>query len=258
MPIQVHTIGPVGRLSNYIHLLHHTDSGETAVVDPTFAQPVLDLLDQRGWRLGLILNTHHHVDHTGGNLDLKSATGAVIAGAACDSHRLPGLDRPLHHGDCLFLGDRPIHVMDTPGHTSGHVVFHLPDDRLLFCGDTLFSLGCGRLFEGTAQQMWDSLSGLRRLPGDTMAYPAHEYTQSNGRFARMVDPDNPDLRQRLDQVDQLTAAGQPTIPVSLDMECRTNPFLRADQPPLAAAMSLPFDAQPVSVFAQLRLRKDVF
>lgn len=243
---------------NYIHVLHEPESGATAAVDPAVAQPVLDLLDRRGWSLTHVLITHHHADHVGGNLDLKAATGAKVVGARSDSHRIPGLDWEVGGKDSFLVGHAAALVLDTPGHTSGHICFWFPDQHALFCGDTLFSLGCGRLFEGSPAQMWDSLQKLRELPDETQIYAAHEYTESNGRFAKLLDRANPDLSERLDQVAALRRQGLPSLPVRLDRERRTNPFLRADHDSMAHAVGLSGGADPVQVFAELRRRKDVF
>lgn len=243
---------------NYIYLIHDPDSGATAAVDPGAADPVMAALADRGWRLTHILNTHHHQDHTGGNLALKRATGAQVVGAGMDSGRIPGLDVQVADGHAVALGAATATVIGVPGHTSGHIAFWFAASHALFCGDTLFSLGCGRLFEGTPADMWQSLDKLRRLPPDTRVYCAHEYTAANGRFARTVEPDNDALAARMDSVARLRAAGRPTVPSLLAEECAANPFLRADLPAVAQAMGLPPGTDPVRVFAALRQRKDVF
>jgi hydroxyacylglutathione hydrolase len=243
---------------NYVYLAHEPESGATAAVDPAVAEPVLTAVAERGWRLSHILNTHHHGDHTGGNLELKRATGAVVVGARKDSARIPGIDAEVGEGETFLLGHAAAMVFETPGHTSGHIAFWFPESDALFCGDTLFSLGCGRLFEGTAEQMWASLRKLRDLPGETRVFCAHEYTAANGRFARLVERDNPALLARLDQVARLRAASQPTVPSPLAEERACNPFLRADDPALARAVGMDRGADPARVFAELRRRKDVF
>lgn len=243
---------------NYIYVVHDPRSGATATVDPALAEPVLDLLDRRGWRLDLVLNTHHHGDHTGGNRDLRQATGARVVGARRDGGRIPGLDQGVGDGEVFLLGDAPVRVMEVPGHTSGHIAFWLAGEDKLFCGDTLFSLGCGRLFEGTAAQMWASLCALRELPGETQVYCAHEYTAANGRFARTVEPDNLALQDRLAEVERLRGIGRPTVPTTIALERATNPFLRADEDGLARALGLAAGSDPAEVFAELRRRKDVF
>lgn len=243
---------------NYVYLAHEPESGATAAIDPAVADPVLTVLNARGWRLSHILNTHHHGDHTGGNLDLKKATGAEIVGARKDAHRIPGIDREIGEGETFLLGHAPAMVLETPGHTSGHIAFWFPDADALFCGDTLFSLGCGRLFEGTAEQMWASLCKLRDLPGETKVFCAHEYTAANGRFARTVERDNRALLARIEQVSALRAQGRATVPPLLADERATNPFLRADESTVARAVGMDRDTPAVEVFAELRRRKDVF
>lgn len=243
---------------NYVYLAHEAESGATAAIDPAVSEPVLAKLAERGWRLTHILNTHHHHDHTGGNLELKHATGAQVVGARNDALRIPGIDVEVREGDTFLLGHAAAMVFETPGHTSGHIAFWFPDSAALFCGDTLFSLGCGRLFEGTAEQMWASLVKLRDLPPDTLVHCAHEYTASNGRFAKLVERDNQALADRLDQVSRLRAAGRPTVPSRLTEERAANPFLRADQPSVARAVGLEPGTAPARVFAELRRRKDVF
>jgi len=242
---------------NYAYLLHDAASGETAVVDPSEAEPVMKAAAARGWRLTHILNTHHHWDHTGGNLALKEATAASIVGPAPDRDRIPGIDVALDEDDCFRLGDRAALVLFIPGHTRGHIAFHFADDQAVFCGDTLFALGCGRMFEGTAPQMWSSLCKLRALPGPTRVYCGHEYTQANARFALTIDRDNPALAARAVVVDAARAAGRPTVPSTMAEERAANPFLRADQPALAAAVGLP-GGDPAAVFAAIRQRKDTF
>lgn len=242
---------------NYIYLLRDTATGQTAVVDPAQAAPVQEVLDERSWHLNLILNTHHHLDHTGGNVDLKARHSALVYGPKADASRIGALDRQLAEGDPVSIGEQQATVFEVPGHTSGHIAFWFGEAKALFCGDTLFALGCGRLFEGTPEQMWASLLRLRDLPDDAMVYCGHEYTQSNARFAVHVDPDNGDLADYRQWIDDRRSDGQPTIPTSLGREKRTNPFLRADVPQLAAAVNLHGGA-PVDVFAALRSRKDSF
>ena len=250
------TIEQIPALSdNYIHLLHDTATGATAVIDPAVAEAVLETLQTRGWTLTHVLNTHHHWDHTGGNEALKRETGAIIVGAAADAGRLPGLDREVQNGDTFALGSCTARIMAVPGHTRHHIAFWFADAEAVFPGDTLFSLGCGRLFEGTPEQMWNSLQLLRDLPDSTKVYCAHEYTLANAKFARTVDPDNPALHRRLAEVERLRAARRPTIPAVLGEEKAANPFLRADSQILQKALGL---TDPVQVFAEIRHRKDVF
>lgn len=242
---------------NYAYLLRESGSGKTGVVDPSVAGPVLAVLSEAGLKLDVILNTHHHSDHSGGNLELKAATGAKVVGPAADRDRIPGIDVALADGETFAFGDSVATVLDIPGHTRGHIAFWFAQDNAVFSGDTLFSLGCGRTFEGTADQMWRSLSRLRDLPPETRIYCGHEYTQSNARFALTVDGANPALQARSREVDALRARGAPTIPSTIGVERASNPFLRADQPELAAACGLA-GARPADVFGELRRRKDVF
>lgn len=242
---------------NYIYLLRDPASGAVGVVDPGDADPVTAELERRGWRLTAIFNTHHHNDHIGGNAALKERYGATVIGARADAHRIAGLDTALDEGDTVAFGGETAAVIAVPGHTSGHIAFHFPESKALFCGDTLFSLGCGRLFEGTAEQMWHSLGKLRALDDDTRVYCGHEYTQSNARFALTIEPDNADLRARAGEIATLRAEGRPTIPTTIGLERRTNPFLRADVPSVQQALGMA-GAAPASVFAEIRKRKDNF
>lgn len=242
---------------NYIYLLHDADSGETAVVDPATPQPVIDALERRQWPLHYIFNTHHHSDHVGANLALKQHYGCSIVGAAEDSARIPGIDRRVREGDTTALGRHRFDIIETPGHTVGHIVFHCPDSRALFCGDTLFSMGCGRLFEGSAEQMWHSLQKLKALPHDTNIYCAHEYTAANARFAASIDPDNIDLKKRSEQVDALRRQNRPTLPVTLAVELATNPFLRERDVNIRRHIGAE-TASAVEAFAMIRRLKDTF
>jgi len=213
---------------NYVWLVHDHLSGETMVVDPSEAAPVLAEADRRGWRIGQIWNTHWHPDHTGGNAAIKEATGAVITGPAAEAERIPTLDVPLGEGDTVMLGGHVATVLETPGHTAGHISFHLPGDAILFTGDTLFAMGCGRLFEGDAAQMFANMQRLAAMPPETIVYCAHEYTQSNGRFALAAEPDNAAIRSRMEAVDAARQRGEATVPTTIAQELATNPFLRAE------------------------------
>jgi hydroxyacylglutathione hydrolase len=242
---------------NYVYLARDVGSGACAAVDPSVAEPVLAALERFGWRLTHILNTHHHHDHVGGNLELKRATGCIIIGNRNDAHRIPGIDIAFGDGEEVALGEQKALVLEISGHTIGHIAYWFGDARAVFCGDTLFSLGCGRLFEGTPGQMWSSLAKLRALPGDTRVYCGHEYTESNARFALALDPENSALRRRADEVWKLRAEGRPTVPSTLAVERATNPFLRADDPALQEAAGLA-GRDPIAAFAEIRRRKDVF
>lgn len=242
---------------NYIWLLHDEGSGNTAVVDPGQAQPVLDALHQNGWRLDWIINTHHHWDHTGANLDLQKATGCKVAGAAADLHRIPGIDLALKDGDAFHLGFSEATVLSTPGHTTGHICFWFANERCLFSGDTLFLMGCGKLMEGDAPTMWSSLSKLAALPSVTEIYCAHEYTLTNARFACTVDLNNTTLQMRLALTEATRLRSEATVPASLREELATNPFLRAAEGSIAEHLGLVGES-PVEIFAELRRRKDHF
>lgn len=241
---------------NYVYLLHDAATNTTAAVDPSVAPPVLEALRREGWRLTHILNTHHHHDHTGGNVELKAATGCTIVGPRADRDRIPGIDVALGEGETYKLGTDEARVYDVPGHTRGHIAYWFKDSHALFCGDTLFLMGCGRLFEGTPEQMWRSLSKLKALPPETRIYCGHEYTQANARFALTVEPQNRDLVARSERVNALRAEGKSTIPGNMREELATNPFLRADVPALQADSGAPGD--PVATFASIRRRKDNF
>jgi hydroxyacylglutathione hydrolase len=242
---------------NYVYLVHEPGAGVTAVVDPPVVEPVLKRLAARGWTLDWILSTHHHADHTGGNLELKQATGCRVAGARADEARIPGIDLKLGEGDRFQLGEAEAQVLETPGHTSGHISYWFPQAKALFCADTLFSLGCGRVFEGSYAQMWNSLSKLADLPDDALVYCGHEYTQSNARFALSVDPDNKALQARAAEVERQRAAGKATVPTKLGAELAANPFLRAGDPAIRKRLGME-RASDAEVFAEIRRRKDSF
>jgi hydroxyacylglutathione hydrolase len=242
---------------NYAYILHEPRTKAVAVVDPSEAAPVMDALRARSLSLTHILNTHHHFDHTGGNLELKERTGAKIIGPRADADRIPGIDIQVGNGDLVAIGTAIARIFDIPAHTRGHIAFWFEEAKAVFTGDTMFAMGCGRLFEGTPAQMWASLSTLARLPADTRVYCGHEYTQSNGRFALTLEPGNADLVARMKQVDDLRNQGLPTIPSTIGLELKTNPFLRPDSPELRQAMSME-TANVIDVFAETRRRKDVF
>ncbi|BCW87742.1 Hydroxyacylglutathione hydrolase GloB [Alphaproteobacteria bacterium SO-S41] len=212
---------------NYAYLLHDPVSGAVGIVDPSEAPPVLAALAARGWKLTHIFNTHHHFDHTGGNIPLKEATGAVVIGPKADAHRIPGLDTGVGEGDTVTFGTETGGVFDIPAHTTGHIALYFAASKAVFTGDTLFAMGCGRLFEGTPADMFAAMRKLEALPGDTRVYCGHEYTESNGRFALHVEPDNADIQAEMVKVRALRAAHEPTIPSTIALERRTNPFMRA-------------------------------
>jgi len=242
---------------NYIYLLHDPVSLETAVVDPALSQPVLNTLTENGWQLNYVFNTHHHGDHVGGNLQLKEQTDCKIIASAYDRNRIPGIDITVNHGDKIKLGASTLEIIATPGHTNGHISYYCAASHALFCGDTLFSMGCGRLFEGTAEQMWQSLQLLQALPEDTCIYCAHEYTQTNGNFAMTLESDNPALQQRLVEVLQLREKNQATIPSTLGQELATNPFLRTQSPSIQKRLNM-INRPAVKIFSKIRQLKDNF
>lgn len=242
---------------NYAYLLRDPATGATGVVDPSEAAPVEAALARRGWRLTHILNTHHHWDHTGGNPELKARHGAKVVGPKADRDRIPAIDIEVDEGAPFKLGEAEAQILFIPGHTRGHIAFWFPESKAVFCGDTLFALGCGRMFEGTPEQMWRSLGKLKALPPETRVYCGHEYTQANARFALTVEPQNRALVARAKQVDETRAEGRPTVPATIGEERETNPFLRADLPSIAKTLGLD-GADPVAVFAEVRHRKDGF
>lgn len=245
------------RRDNYIYALHDEAMGVTAVIDPADAAPVMDMLKERMWGLDMILVTHHHNDHVGGIEELKEATGCIVVGYDHDAKRIPGIDRRMEEGERVTVGRILGELMFVPGHTLGHVAYYFPELKLLFSGDTLFSLGCGRLFEGTPGQMLASLRRIMALPDDTVICCTHEYTEANGRFALTVEPENLDLKMRLDEVARLRRKGLPTVPMLLGEEKKTNPFLRPDSPEIRRNLDFEL-ARDIGVFTELRHRKDVF
>ena len=242
---------------NYGYLVHDSATGATAAIDTPEVAAILNALDATGWKLTHILNTHHHFDHAGGNAELKAKTGCTIIGPRGEKDLIPGIDRAVGEGDIVEVGNARARVIDVPGHTRGHVAYHFADDHVVFVGDTLFALGCGRLFEGTPAQMWTSLGKLMALPDDTIVYCAHEYTQSNARFALTVEPHNAALAARAKEIDEKRARGEWTVPTTIALEKATNPFLRAASADLRATVGL-VNAADVDVFAETRSRKDNF
>ncbi len=253
--LQIHQIPVLN--DNYVYLARCPETETTAVVDPAVWEPVLAEADRLGWKITHILNTHHHGDHVGGNKEIQRRTGCVVVGAGKDAHRIPGIGAEVGHGDVYKLGNAEAKVFFVPGHTSGHVMYWFEESDALFCGDTLFAMGCGRLTEGTAPQMWRSLQYFLELPPETQVYCAHEYTQANGRFALSVEPGNADLARRMKDVDAARARGERTVPSSLGEEFKTNPFLRPGSENLQRTIGMA-GAPLVEVFAETRRRKDVF
>ncbi len=212
---------------NYVWLVHEPSSGETMVVDPAVADPVLDAAAERGWTITQIWNTHWHPDHTGGNEAIKAATGCTITGPEAEKGRIPTLDRTVKEGDRVSLGAVEAEVIDVPAHTAGHIAYYLPSEETVFVGDTLFAMGCGRLFEGTPDQMFANMRKLEKLPDETQVYCAHEYTQANGAYAVTAEPDNEALAKRMEEVVAMRERGEPTVPTTIALEKATNPFMRA-------------------------------
>ena len=227
---------------NYVWLIHNPETGETAAVDPSVAEPVLDSAAAKGWRLTQILNTHWHPDHTGGNAGIQAATGAPIT-APAEAERISKVDRIVGEGDRVTVAGAEAVVWDIPAHTAGHIAYYFEDEGMIFVGDTMFAMGCGRLFEGTAEQMYSNMQRIAALPGDVRIYCGHEYTLSNGRFAAQVEPRNAAVLERLAKVEALRKAGEITLPTTVGRERETNPFVRAAS---------------VEEFAERRAAKDSF
>ena len=240
---------------NYAFLVHNSITQETALIDAPEAAPIQAVLAARGWALTDILITHHHDDHIGAVEALRKGTRVI--GAKADAHRLPDLDLAVAQGDMITVCGQPTDVLDVSGHTVGHIAFHMPDAGFAFTADSLMAMGCGRLFEGTPAQMWDSLQKLRALPDDTLICSGHEYTAANARFAASLDPDNRDLISCIKGIAAARAAGEPTVPSTLTQEKRVNPFLRADLPEFKSVMGMA-DASAVDVFTKVRALKDNF
>lgn len=255
MPLELVTVPCLA--DNYAYLIHDPETGQTAVIDVPEVGPILGALNAHQWRLTDILITHHHDDHIQGVDTLRAQTGAMVLGAAADAHRLPRLDLALDEHAAFSLGREMARVIDVPGHTIGHIAFHFPDSHLCFTADSLMAGGCGRLFEGSARMMHASLQKLAALPPDTLICSGHEYTATNLRFALTLEPNNPALISRAAEVAEKRAHGRPTVPVPLQVELDTNPYLRAHLPALKTAVGLP-DADDVTVFAEIRARKDKF
>lgn len=245
------------RSDNFGVLVHDPEIGITASIDAPEEGPINAALAEKGWTLSHILLTHHHYDHVEANEALKQQWGAIIVGNKDDAHRLPGLDVAMACGESYDFGASKAHFINTPGHTIGHVAIHFADEGLLFCGDTLFAMGCGRVFEGTPEQMWQSLTTLAALPNETQFYCGHEYTLANAAFALSVDPDNEALKARAGEVKALRADNKPTLPSTIGLEKATNPFLRAADPAIRKLLAME-SASDAEVFAEIRRRKDSF
>jgi hydroxyacylglutathione hydrolase len=254
-PLQIEQFA--ARSDNFGVLVHDPESGLTASIDAPEEQPILDALKRRGWNLTHVFTTHHHPDHVEGNLALKQRFGVEIIGPEDEKSKIPGLDRGVGHGDRFKFGKFDVEVISTPGHTAGEISFHIPAAKVVFTGDTLFSLGCGRLFEGTPATMFKSLQRLLALPGETEIYCGHEYSESNARFALAIDPENSALKERARQIKALREAGLPTLPTTLMREMATNPFLRWHDAAIRKNLNME-DATDEAVFAEIRKRKDNF
>ena len=245
------------RSDNFGVLLHCPEANLTAAIDAPELEPIIEAAERRGWTITHIFTTHHHGDHVEANLELKDRFNCQIIGPRAEAVAIPGLDEAVNDGDSFEFGPHTVNVIETPGHTAGHVCYHLPESKLLFAADTLFALGCGRLFERPAADMWASLQKLAALPDDTTVYFGHEYTLANARFAVTIDPDNEKLKARAAEIEALRAEGKFTIPTTIGIEKETNPFLRASDP--AIRKNLGMDANSdAEVFAEIRTRKDNF
>lgn len=242
------------RSDNFGVLIHDDDSGATAAIDAPELEPIKAKLAHHHWKLDHIFTTHHHGDHTEANLALKKETGCRIIGPAGG---IPGRDEIVREGDTFDFGTFEVRVLETPGHTLDHITYWIPGAGVAFVGDTLFAIGCGRIIEGTAAMMWNSLEKLTGLPDDTDIYCGHEYTQTNARFALTIEPENPDLLVRVRHVNERRAAGKVTLPTTMILEKQTNPFLRADEPEIRKRLKME-SAPVVDVFAEIRKRKDDF
>ena len=255
MPLEVITVPCLS--DNYAFVIGDPDTKEAAVVDVPEAGPINDTLAEKGWRLTTVLLTHHHSDHVQGLSDLTGVGDAKIIGAAADSHRLPNLDLAVKDDDTFHLLGQTVIVIDVSGHTVGHVAFYMPGIGYVFTADSLMALGCGRLFEGTPEQMWRSLSRLRALPDATIVCSGHEYTENNAKFAVTIDPTNAALTSRSNEIAAARKVGQPTVPSELRLEKQTNPFLRPDDPAIRANLGME-SASDAAVFGEIRARKDRF
>lgn len=255
MALEVVTVACLS--DNYAFLAHDPETDETSVIDVPDAAPLIDALEKRGWTATQILLTHHHDDHIQGVPDLLKVHPAKVVGAAADAHRLPALDKEVREGDAVSIGNASGVVIDVYGHTVGHIAFHFADSDVIFTGDSLMALGCGRVFEGTKPQMWQSLQKLLTLPPHTLVYSGHEYSAANARFASTVDPTNARLISRKEEIDAATSEGQFTVPSRLELEMATNPFLRPSDAAIRAHLGM-VGASDSDVFTEIRTRKDNF
>lgn len=255
MPLELITIPCLS--DNYAYLARDPATGSTALVDIPEAGPILAELDARGWTLDQIFITHHHYDHVDGLKDVLAKHPAKVIGSKADAERLPPLDVAVDEGDEIAIGDIKGTVMDVSGHTINHLAFYFPDGGVVFTADSLMALGCGRVFEGTKAQMWDSMQKFLPLPPETILASGHEYTAANGAFAITVDPDNAALQARVADVQAARAEGRPTVPSTLAEEFATNPYLRPNDPGIQAHLGMQ-GADPAEVFAEIRTRKDNF
>lgn len=255
MPLEIVTIPCLS--DNYTFLVHDPATGQTAVVDVPDAAPISVELNKRGWTLSEVWLTHHHWDHIDGLPDLLANHPATVVGAKADAHRLPELGRAVSEGDSFEFGGETVHILDVSGHTIGHIALYLPETAAVFTADSLMALGCGRLFEGTPAQMFESLQKFADMPDETIVYSGHEYTANNATFAATVDPENAALISRSQDISAKRANGQPTVPSSLQLERETNPFLRAHDPAIQTHLDM-VGAAPVDVFTEIRARKDRF
>jgi hydroxyacylglutathione hydrolase len=255
MPVEVITVPCLS--DNYAFVIGNSDTGEAAVVDVPEAEPINAVVAERGWTVRAVFLTHHHADHVMGLPDLVTPEDVQIIGAAADQHRLPPLTQAVSEGDTVTLCGQDAEILDVSGHTIGHIAAYVPSIGHAFTADSLMALGCGRLFEGTPDQMWQSMLKLRALPDDTVICSGHEYTAANAKFAATIDPDNQNLISRIQAINTARATNQPTVPSMLGLEKQTNPFLRADDPALKATLGMQ-SASDSAVFAEIRARKDKF
>ncbi len=255
--LQIHFIDMLHVLDNYNFILHDDVANVTAVVDPSEEDGVLAALGARGLKLDAILTTHHHWDHTTGVAPLAKMTGCKVVGNAADAARIPSLNKPVHAGSVYHFGEYDWQVIDVSAHTMGHVIYYCAQEHIAFTGDSIFAMGCGRLFEGSAQQLYDSLQAIMALPDATQLYCGHEYTVANAKFALSVEPDNEAVKKRLAWAEAQRAAGQPTLPTTVALEKATNPFVRTHSATIREILQMA-DASDVAVCAELRKRKDAF